>query len=58
VAEHRAFTGTWTSHLLPGGAGQAFGIALIPGTTSLWASGTMQSSAGSDAVIWHHGPAT
>jgi len=36
-----------------------FGIAPIPGTTSLWASGFLQSSGGtgSDAVIWGHGPA-
>jgi hypothetical protein len=39
VAEHRSSTGTWSSHVLPGGTGQAFGIALIPGTTSLWAPG-------------------
>jgi hypothetical protein len=47
------------SHVLPGGTGQAFGIALIPGTTSLWASGTLEPSGGtgSDAVIWRHGPA-
>jgi len=57
VAEHRSSTGTWTSHVLPGGTGQAFGIALIPGTTSLWALGTIQTSGGSDAVIWGHGPA-
>jgi hypothetical protein len=58
VAEYRAFTGTWSSHVLPGGTGQAFGIALVPGTTSLWASGSLQTSGGSDAVIWHHGPAS
>jgi hypothetical protein len=59
VAEHRSFSGTWSSYPLPGGTGQAFGIALIPGTTSLWASGFLQSSGGtgSDEAIWHHGPA-
>ena len=59
VAEHRSATGTWSSHPLPTGTGQAFGIALIPRTTSLWASGYLQSSGGtgSDAVIWGHGPA-
>jgi hypothetical protein len=59
VAEHWSATGTWSGHLLPSGTGQAFGIALIPGTTSLWASGYLQSSGGtgSDAVIWGHGPA-
>jgi hypothetical protein len=60
VAEHWSATGTWSSHLLPAGTGQAFGMALIPGTTSLWASGFLQSSGGtgSDAVIWGDGPAT
>jgi hypothetical protein len=60
LAEHRSATGTWSSHPLSAGAGQAFGIAPIPGTTSLWASGFVQSSGGtgSDAVIWGHGPAT
>jgi hypothetical protein len=60
VAEHRSAAGTWSSHPLATGAGQAFGIAPIPGTTSLWASGFVQSSGGtgSDAVIWGHGPAT
>lgn len=59
LAEHRSATGTWSSQSLPTGTGQAFGIAPIPGTTSLWASGFVQSSAGtgSDAVIWGHGPA-
>jgi len=59
VAEHRSATGTWSSHPLATGAGQAFGITAIPGTTSLWASGYLQSSGGtgSDAVIWGHGPA-
>jgi hypothetical protein len=59
VAEHRSAAGTWSSHPLSTGAGRAFGIARIPGTTSLWASGFVQSSGGtgSDAVIWGHGPA-
>ena len=60
VAEYRAYTGTWTSYPLPGGGGQAFGIALIPGTTSLWATGFVPSSGGTgaDAVIWGYGPGT
>jgi len=60
VAEHRSAMGTWSTYPLPTGTGQAFGIALIPGTTSLWASGYLQSSGGtgSDAVIWGQGPAT
>jgi hypothetical protein len=59
VAEHRSATGTWSGHPLSTGAGQAFGIAAIPGTMSLWASGYLQSSGGtgSDAVVWGHGPA-
>jgi hypothetical protein len=60
VAEHRSAAGAWSSHPLATGSGQAFGMALIPGTTSLWASGYLQSSGGtgSDAVIWGNGPAT
>jgi hypothetical protein len=59
VVEHRSAAGTWSSRTLPGGSGPVFGIAPIPGTTSLWASGFLQSSGGtgSDAVIWGHGPA-
>ena len=59
LAEHRSATGTWSTQALPTGPGQAFGIALIPGTTSLWASGYLDGSGGtgSDAVIWGHGPA-
>jgi len=59
VAEHRASTGTWSSYPLPGGGGQAFGMALIPGTTSLWATGFVPKSGGTgaDAVIWSYGPA-
>jgi hypothetical protein len=60
VAEHLSAAGTWSSHPLSTGAGQVFGMALIPGTTSLWASGYLSSSGGtgSDAVIWGNGPAT
>jgi hypothetical protein len=59
VAEHRDFTGTWTSYPLPGGGGQPFGMALIPGTTSLWATGFVPKSGGTgaDAVVWSYGPA-
>lgn len=57
VAEHRDFSGTWSSYPLPGG-GQALGVALIPGTTSLWATGSVPSSGGTgaDAAIWGYGP--
>jgi len=61
VAEHRDFTGTWSSYPLPGSAdGRALGMTLIPGTTSLWATGFVPSSGGTgaDAVIWGYGPAT
>jgi hypothetical protein len=59
LAEHRSATGTWSGHTLPTGTGQAFGIALIPGTSSLWASGYLETNGatGSDAVIWGDGPA-
>ena len=60
LAEHRTVTGTWSGHALPTGTGQAFGMALIPGTSSLWASGYLETNGatGSDAVIWGDGPAT
>jgi hypothetical protein len=61
VVEHRDFTGTWSSYPLPGGAGgQPLGMTVIPGTTSLWATGFVPSSGGTgaDAVIWGYGPAT
>ena len=59
LAVHRSAAGVWSSHTLPTGTGQAFGIASIPGTTSLWASGYLETngSTGSDAVIWGNGPA-
>ena len=59
LAEHRSATGTWSSHALPTGTGQAFGMARIPGTSSLWASGYLETNGatGSDAVIWGNGPA-
>jgi len=60
LAVHRSVAGTWSTHPLPAGTGQAFGIALIPGTASLWSTGFLQTAAGtgSDAVIWGHGPGT
>jgi hypothetical protein len=59
LAEHRWATGAWSGHTLPIGAGQAFGIASIPGASSLWASGDLETNGrtSSDAVIWGDGPA-
>jgi len=31
-------------------------LALIPGTTSLWAAGSQATKTGSNAVIWARGP--
>ena len=57
LAEHRSATGTWSSHALPTGTGLVSGIAPIPGTTSLWAAGYLETNGGtcSDAVIWRDG---
>ncbi len=50
---------TWTRHQLTSGAGgSAFGITLIPGTTSLWAVGSLPATTttGSSTAIWADGP--
>jgi hypothetical protein len=54
---HVSRAGRWTR--TPIAAGQAAGVgvgdlALIPGTTSLWGSGGLLTTAGGDAVIWAH----
>jgi hypothetical protein len=41
--------GTWHFSTL------LFGLALIPGTASLWAVGSATRSTGADAVIWAFG---
>jgi hypothetical protein len=52
---HRSASGAWASVALPshGWIGQA---ALVPGTSSLWAAGTVPGADGSDAEIWAYGP--
>jgi hypothetical protein len=55
---HRSAAGTWTSRRLPSGPGSAFDITRIPGTTSLWAAGNLQTATGANAVVWGRGPAT
>jgi hypothetical protein len=54
---HLSQAGQWTRTSIP--AGQAAGVgvgdlALIPGTTSLWGSGGLLTTAGGDAAIWAH----
>jgi hypothetical protein len=52
---HRSAAGRWTETSTPGLMGQ---MALIPGTTSLWAAGwSFTSGTGSNAEIWAHGSA-
>jgi hypothetical protein len=51
---HRSAAGNWTRTSLAQ-SGFASGIARIPGTTSLWATGDVNTSSGSNAVIWADG---
>ena len=55
-AVHRSAAGTWSSTNL--GSGRSiFDLALIPGTTSLWGAGGLNTATGADVAIWGHGPA-
>jgi hypothetical protein len=56
-AVHRSASGVWSASKLSAGDGDVEGLALIPGTTSLWAAGGLEKTSGADAVIWGHGPA-
>ncbi len=55
LIEHRTAAGAWAApvSLAKGGAS---GLALIPGTTSVWAVG-WQPGAATDTAIWGYGPA-
>jgi hypothetical protein len=56
-AVHRSAAGAWSStNLGPGRS--VLGLALIPGTTSLWGAGGLNTATGADVAIWGHGPAT
>jgi hypothetical protein len=55
---HRTAAGAWSSQHPSAGNGQVEDLTLIPGSTSLWATGALQTSAGADTVIWGHGPAS
>jgi hypothetical protein len=47
---HRSARGTWSRATI-GRNASVFGIALIPGTTSLWGAGSFKSN----AAVWAHG---
>lgn len=49
---HRTSAGAWSRTAI---SANPQGLALIPGTTSLWAVGAKMTSTGSDAVIWAYG---
>jgi hypothetical protein len=49
---HRTSSGAWSRTAVSAGLQ---GLALIPGTTSLWAVGNKLTSTASDAVIWAYG---
>lgn len=56
---HLSWSGQWTRSAVDAGLGSGVGdLALIPGTTSLWASGGFLTKAGGDAAIWAYGPVT
>jgi hypothetical protein len=55
-ALHRSRSGTWTRTRISSGAGSGFfGLALIPGTTSVWGVGSAATKLGSAAAIFAHG---
>jgi hypothetical protein len=54
---HLSRAGLWTRVRLAAGPAAGVGVgdlALIPGTTSLWGSGGLLTTAGGDATIWAH----
>jgi hypothetical protein len=51
---HRSASGHW-SRVSLGKSARMFGLALIPGTASLWGAGSVDQSAGSRAAIWADG---
>jgi hypothetical protein len=53
-ALHRSAAGHWTRTLLAK-SGFASGIARLPGTTSVWATGSVNTASGANAVIWADG---
>jgi hypothetical protein len=55
---HLSHAGIWTRTRIAAGPGAGVGVgdlALIPGTTTLWGSGGLVTTAGGDAAIWDHG---
>jgi hypothetical protein len=53
-AVHRTASGQW-SRVSLGKSARMFGLALIPGTASLWGAGSVNQQAGSTAAIWGYG---
>jgi hypothetical protein len=54
-AVHRSAAGAWHRYLITK-TGQAPALALIPGTTSVWAAGQDSDAAGASAAVWAYGP--
>jgi hypothetical protein len=52
---HRTASGQW-SRVSLGKSARMFGLALVPGTASLWGVGSVNQQAGSKAAIWADGP--
>jgi hypothetical protein len=55
---HLSRTGAWTRTQIPDGSDTGVGVGdltLIPGTTTLWGTGGLLTTAGGDAAIWDHG---
>jgi len=51
---HRTASGTWSRTTI-GQSAAIFGIALIPGTTSLWGAGRVNLTSRVNAAVWAHG---
>ena len=51
VLLHRSAAGRWTPYSI----GNAVGLALIPGGTSMWAAGSTRLKGRTAAAIWHYG---
>ena len=51
---HRSASGQW-SRVSLGKSARMFGLALVPGTASLWGAGSVNQPAGSKAAIWADG---
>ena len=55
---HLSRNGQWNRTVISASRGSGVGVgdlALVPGTTTLWGSGGLLTTAGGDAAVWDHG---